>query len=193
MKELLKPEVYRGRVTSPIQLAEMWKVIEDRSWTEDDINLIRAVFAGIGRAAILDLLDSKNFEGKDVERVKKFTKAVFELQRLLVVMFTKMNDIRPRIMRSILEDDESCTAVVAHLFNGKRQNLENADLDMLKTVYDVTGKTDLWRQLLRVIIRTSVKRSFVKSHNKFWLYKRFIRRKNFDRGIEYIYSRTWVK
>ena len=157
MKELLKPEVYRGGVHPPIQLAEMWKVIEERSWTEDDVNLIRAVFAGIGRAAILDLLDSKNFEGKDIGRVKKFTVAVFELQRLLVVMFTKMSDIRPRIMRSILEDDETCIAVVAHLFNGKRQNLENANLDMLKTAYDVTGKTDLWRQLLRVSFESALR------------------------------------
>jgi senataxin len=150
MKELIKPDVYRGRVIPTIQLSELWKTIEDRSWTEDDINLIRAVLGNISYASLLDLLDSHKFESKDTERVKRFSKAVFDLQRILVTTFTRMNDIRPRIMRSILEDDNACIAVVAHLFNAKRQNLENANLDMLKTAFDVTGKSDLWRHLLRV-------------------------------------------
>ena len=148
MKEVIKPDVFRGHVIPTINLTEMWKLVE-RSWNEDDTNLIRATLAGVGRAATLDLLDSHNFEAKDVERVKRFSKATLDLQRFLVSLFSKMSDIRPRIMRSILEDDETCTSVVCHLFNAKRQNLENADLDMLKTTYDVTGKQDLWRTLLR--------------------------------------------
>ena len=156
MKEVIKPDVFRGRVIPTIKLAEMWKLIEERSWTEDDTNLIRATLAGAGRAATLDLLDSHNFEAKDVERVKRFSKATLDLQRFLVSLFSKMSDIRPRIMRSILEDNETCTSVVCHLFNAKRQNLENADLDMLKTTYDVTGKQDLWRILLRTSFEPSL-------------------------------------
>jgi senataxin len=150
MTELIKPDVYRGRVIPTFNLAEMWKVVKDGDWTDDDTDIIRSIFAAVGRAAVLDLLDSKVFEGKDAERVKRFSKGVFELQRMLVPMFTKMSDIRPRTMRLILEDDETCSSVVAHLFNAKRQNLENADLDMLKTAFDVPGKTDVWKQLLRV-------------------------------------------
>ena len=149
MKEVIKPDVFRGRLIPTIKLSEMWNIIEERSWSEDDTNLIRATLASVGRAATLDLLDSHNFDSKDVERVKQFSKATFDLQRLLVSLFCKMSDIRPRVMRSILEDNEACTSVVGHLFNAKRQNLENADLDMLKTSFDVTGKQDLWRILLR--------------------------------------------
>ena len=149
MKELIKPDLYRGRVSATIKISEMWKVIETRAWTEDDTNLIRAVLSSFGRGAVLDLLDSHNFESKDVERVKRFSKAVYDLQRYISLMFTKMVDIRPRTMRSILEDAETSISVVAHLFNAKRSILENADLDMLKTAHDVTGKLDLWKQLLR--------------------------------------------
>lgn len=150
MKELIKPDLYRGRLNSNVTLSEMWKIIETRSWSEDDTNLIRAVLASVGRAATFDLLDSHNFETKDVERVKRFSKAVFELHRYMVLMFNKMTDIRPRTMRSILEDASATSSVVANLFNAKRQNLENANLNMLKTTYDVSGKLDLWKQLLRV-------------------------------------------
>ena len=149
MLEVIKPDVFRGRVVPTIKLSEMWNLIEQRSWSEDDTNLIRATLASIGGAATLDLLDSHNFDSKDVERVKRFSKATFDLQRLLVSLFSNMSDFRPRVMRSILEDNEACTSVVCHLFNAKRQNLENADLDMLKTAFDVTGKQDLWRILLR--------------------------------------------
>ena len=149
MREVIKPNVFRGRVIAMIKLSEMWKLIEERSWNEDDTNLIRAMLAGVGRAATLDVVDSHNLESKDLERVKRFNAVIFEIQRLLISLFSKMSDIRPRIMRSILEDSETCTSVVFHLFNAKRRKLENADLDMLKTTYDVTGKEDLWKLLLR--------------------------------------------
>ena len=156
MKELIKPDVYRGGVAPTLKLAELWNVVENHGWTEDDSNLICAVLSSVGRVATFDLLDPKNFETKDIERVKGFTKAVSEVQRLLPIMFSKMIDIRPRVMRSILEDEETCTSIVSHLFNAKRIDLEHTDLDMLKTVYDVTGKEDLWKQLLRISFQPSL-------------------------------------
>lgn len=156
MKELLKPDVYRGRVVPTLQLSSVWNVIERRLWTEEDTGLIRSVLAAINRAVVLDLLDSKKFESKDVGRVKQYNEAVYSLQNILAAMFTKLGDIRPRILRSILEDEETCISVTAHLLNAKRLNLESADLSMLKTAYDVSGKSDLWKQLLKLSFKPAL-------------------------------------
>src|SRR5262249_38155096 len=134
MKELIKPPLYRRRLNPPLELSEMWNAVKEREWAEDDTALIRAVLVAVGHVAVFDLLDSKSFEAKESDRVKRFTSGVFELQQLVSGLFGKLTDLRPRVMRSILEDEGSCVSVVAHLFNGKRQNLVNADLDMLKTV-----------------------------------------------------------
>ena len=150
MKELIKPDVYRGRIVPSVNLSEMWKVVEKQEWTEDDTDLIKNVLSALCHLPIIDLQGSKNFETKDAERVKKFNNALFDVQKIATSTFSKLGDIRPRVIRTILEDDEACMSAVTNLFNGKRQNLEKADLDMLKTAYDVSGKTDLWNQLLRL-------------------------------------------
>ena len=156
MREILKPEVYRGRVTSTFHRSDLWNLIESQSWTEDDTSLVRAILRAIPHAATLDLLDSKSFEGKDVNRVKRFSTSVFEVQGLIVIFFTKIMDFRPQILRSVLEDGTACVGIVAHLLNAKRQNLENADLGLLKTAFDCSGKFELWRQLLRVAFEPSL-------------------------------------
>ena len=157
MKEILKPEVYRGRVTSTFHLSDLWNLIESHTWAENNTSLVRAVLRAIPHAATLDIVDSKSFEGKDVDRVKRFSTCVSEIQHLIVIFFSKIMDFRPQIIRSLLEDGPACVGIVAHLLNAKQQKLENADLDLLKTAFDCSGKFELWRELLRDAFEPSLR------------------------------------
>ena len=155
-KEVIKPDLYRGRIIPQVHPSELWNLIESTTWSDDDTSLLQPILSALTYTPTLDLLDSKNFDQKDQDRVKRYSKSVFDIQRLLVVLFNKISDLRPRNMRVILEDEGVCSAAIGHLLNAKRQTLESTCLDMLKTAYDVPGKTDLWRQLLRVSFAPSL-------------------------------------